>query len=115
MRSEVGDLWPLFLDAAKDFLDLDGMTPPHWVTDTDRGHLDPRRIPECMLFFEKLHHRLDGKITQEIGAKAGICANTRLGRALLCGLGDDFRPYGHLLHLRAVGIAPREHIAHMHP
>src|SRR5215471_15729867 len=53
------------------------MAPAHRVADNDHEHLDPRRIPQFMLFFGKLHHRLDGKIAQEIRAKAGISASSR--------------------------------------
>src|SRR6266852_1754649 len=59
VRPEVLDVGPLFFDAAKNFLDFDGMTPPHRVADTDCSHLNTRRSPEVMLFFEKLHHRVD--------------------------------------------------------
>ena len=66
-----------------------------------------------MLLFQHVHQIVDGELSEEVGAPAGVGADAGGLDVQLLGLGYDLGPTLHFLHLRAVGVAAYENVTHV--
>ena len=115
MQVEIGDGREAFLDFHERALDLVRHIPARRIRKPDARDRQAGVVPRFDHAVEHFHQLFRRHFARPVGAKAVADVEAAVLGALRLGLLDHLRPRLDLLGLRAVRIALREHVAHVHP
>ena len=113
VQAEVVDLRPALLDPVQALLDFGRGAVAHGVAHGHAADINAHLVPHVVFLFQQGHQAVHRELAEEVGTPTGVAADARLLDVQFLGLGHALRPGFHFLHLRAVGVAAGEHVAHV--